>query len=144
MFVLDASALAKSFLDEAGSEEFRAWLSEALAKDMPLHAPHIAHSELGRVIQKECRDLKVAEAKELHQAVFLGIDLMPLDRDHDATWDAAKGVTYYDAEYLGAALAKGAALVSADDRQLKAATKLGLKVLSFSPTQGRKKPARAP
>ncbi|MBI4392310.1 MAG: type II toxin-antitoxin system VapC family toxin [Euryarchaeota archaeon] len=141
MFVLDASALAKSFLDEAGSEEFRAWLSETSAKGMALQAPHIAYSELGRVIQKECRDLKVAEAKELHRAVFLGIDLIPLNTDDDRVWDAATGVTYYDAEYLEAAVSTGGTLVSADDRQLQAARKLGIKVISFSPTKGRKKQA---
>lgn len=143
MFVLDASALAKSFLDEARSAEFRAWLSEAFVNGKPVHAPHIAHSELGRVIQKECPELKVAEAKELHRAVFLGIDLLPLDANDDRPWDAASGVTYYDAEYLGAAVSMGGTLVSADDKQLEAATKLGIKVISFSPTRDRKRPAKA-
>ncbi len=143
MFVLDASALAKAFLEEVGSKEFRAWLAKETAKGTALHAPHLAYSEVGRVIQKECRDLAVEETKELHQAVFIGIDLIPLDPSNGGAWEAAKGLTFYDAEYVGAANLTGGTLVSADETQLKAAEKLGIRVLSFSPSKAKSKPAQA-
>ncbi|MEK6974873.1 MAG: type II toxin-antitoxin system VapC family toxin [Candidatus Thermoplasmatota archaeon] len=143
MFVLDASVLAKAFLEEDGSKEFRAWLARETAKGTPLYAPHLAYSEVGRIIQKECRDLKVAEAKELHQAVFIGISIIPLDPSDSLVWDAAKHLTYYDAEYVDAARVTDGILVSADDKQLQAAAKIGIKGLSFSPSKAKTKHAEA-
>lgn len=140
MFILDASVLAKAFLEETGSQEFRAWLAQETAQGTPLHAPHLAYSEVGRVIQKECRDLKAAEAKELHQAAFIGINIIPLDTSDGLVWDATKHLTYYDAEYVDAARSTGSALVSADDKQLQAAAKIGVKTLSFSPSKATRKP----
>jgi predicted nucleic acid-binding protein len=136
MFVLDASALAKSFLDEDRSDELRAWLRGAQDRGEPLRTPPIAFSELGRVIQKECRDLTAAQRHELHQALFLGIEVLHLDLETSYLWTVAAvaaGTTYYDAEYVAAAHKSQGTLVSADEGQLAAARKAGVKTLSFSP-----------
>ena len=143
MFVLDASVIAKAFLEEAGSKELRAWLAEATAQGTSVHAPHLAYSEVGRIIQKECRDLKIAEAKELHQAAFIGINILPLNTSDGLVWDATKHLTYYDAEYVDAARFTGGTLVSADEKQLQAAAKIGIKTLSFSPSKAKKTHAEA-
>ena len=134
MFVLDASALAKLFLDEARSDELRAWIARTLAAGQTPQVPHLAFSEIGRIIQKERSDLTTAQAKELHESVFLGFDVAPLDPTDDGVWDmAAKGLTYYDAEYVHLAHRLGATLVTADKDQTKRATHAKIKVLSFAP-----------
>lgn len=138
-YVLDASALAKSFLEEGKSKEFRAWMEAALRRGDTLYAPHIAYSEIGRIIQKECPELKPDDARELHLATFLGVTLLPVN-DQGGTWDHATGLTYYDAEYLDAAIATGPSrLVSGDEKQLKQADRFGIQSVSFSPSR----PAKA-
>ncbi len=135
MYVLDASALAKSFLDEPQSQEFRAWLDEKSASGTLLLAPRLAFSEVGRIIQKECIGLPAEESKELHLSVFIGITVA-VTADDARAWNFTKALTYYDAEYVHLADLRDSTLVSADDKQLKAAAKMGVKVLSFSPTKG--------
>lgn len=132
MFVLDCSALAKSFLEEPRSDEFRDWFETAVARNEKLHAPALAASEVARVIQKEM-DLTVDEQKELWQAVLLGVGIAPFDGEHVGVWDAAQDLGYYDAEYVDLALQLQAQLVTADRRQAKAAKAMGVDVLDFIP-----------
>ena len=137
MFVLDASALAKSFLDEPRSDALRAWLGNAVAAGHDLHVPSLAASEIARIIQKERPELDVAAHKELWRAVLLGIHVAPVDMAHDGVWDtAAAGLSYYDAEYVDLARRLGATLVTADAAQVRAAAALGIDVLELVPGAG--------
>lgn len=133
MHVIDASALAKSFLNESMSAEFRAWLTEAIVAGADVRAPPLAVAEIGRTIQKTHPSVSTAQAKELHASVFMGIRIHDTDPGGLAAWDYAGGLSYYDAKYVQMAASLEATLVTADSRQRDAAAGRRVSVLSFVP-----------
>lgn len=78
------------------------------------------------------RSADPSEARELHLAAFVGVELLPVNQSGGA-WDHSAGLSYYDAESIDAAVVCAGQLVSADEKQLKQAAAAGIKVMSFSP-----------
>lgn len=133
MHVIDASALAKSFLNEPMSAEFRAWLTEAIEAGADVRAPPVAVAEIGRTIQKTHPSASTAQAKELHAAVFMGVRIHDLDPRGLDAWEYAGNLTYHCAKYVQMAAGLDATLVTADSRQRDAAAGRRVSVLSFVP-----------
>jgi predicted nucleic acid-binding protein len=133
MFVLDASALAKTFLEEPRSEEFRTWLRSRLMAGDALVTPRLAFSEIGRIIQKELPSLSTSDRMELHAAVLGGVRTFEEKRIDVAIWKHAARITFYDAEYLHVAQQTGGTLVTADATQLDEAKRQSIPTISFVP-----------
>jgi len=124
--------LAKTFLDEDRSEELRAWLDKAIAARETLLAPPLACSEVGRIIQREM-GLPPEESAKLHDAVFIGVEVVAPAAFTDPWRQVRPGITFYDAEYLALAAERKATLATADRAQLEGARKAGLAARSFVP-----------
>lgn len=121
-FVLDASALAKTFVREAESPAMLDWLDDVMRKGSRFHAPDLLAYELTQVVWRYRTTLRYAgddPARAIVREATQGIDL-----DHDA-WSRVDPyldeVTAYDAAYLALAVAKGATLVTYDKNLKKAA-----------------------
>lgn len=129
-FVLDASALAKTFVQEAESPAMLDWLKDIMQQGARLHAPNLLTYELTQVVWRNKNALRYPgddPARAVVRETTQGIDL-----DHDA-WSRVDPyldeVTAYDAAYLALAVAKDATLVTYD-KQLKSAAQGRVTVIS--------------
>lgn len=127
--VLDASALAKLFLDETESAAFREWYLAQVAARARFAAPSLLAYEIAHLLAQNLRPPATARLaewlEERHDEVMSGIIL-----DEDAARRSFPWIgvlTGYDASYLSTAVATRASLVSYDGALLKAAAKQGLK-----------------
>lgn len=130
-FVLDASALAKLFLEEEGYREMRSWFRERIQEGDDLFAPHLASYELGRIIQRTHGDLDPDEQAQLLSTIT---DQLAFGWPPDvASFQAGgeHGLTFYDASYLALASDGEHTLVTADGDMVQAAEASGPSVRGF-------------
>lgn len=127
--VVDASAIAKLFLDEPESEAFRSWYLTEIEAGSLFAAPGLLEYEVAHLLARNLKPPagtdRTAWLAERHDEVLAGIVL-----DHRAArgsfrWTPA--ITGYDASYLAAAMAHGASLVTYDDLLLRQARKEGIR-----------------
>ncbi|MFA5860942.1 MAG: type II toxin-antitoxin system VapC family toxin [Candidatus Thermoplasmatota archaeon] len=116
-YVIDASALAKLFLDEPESTAFREWYLAEVHRGATFAAPSLLGYEIAHLLAKNLKaPVGGKEGAEWlgarHDEVMEGITL-----DEDAarqTFLWALKLTGYDASYLAVAVAGRACLVSYD------------------------------
>ncbi|HET6399035.1 MAG TPA: type II toxin-antitoxin system VapC family toxin [Candidatus Thermoplasmatota archaeon] len=121
-FVVDASAVLKTVLDEPEAKRFRRWLAEALASDADIHSSGVLPYEVAQGIWRR----GVANREEAFARCIYGVRL------HDTARQALRHVdplSAYDASYLATAISLGATLVSYDQRLVGVARNAGIKVL---------------
>lgn len=114
-YVLDASALAKTFLDEPESPAFRAWYRERIGEGARLAAPDLLGYEIAHLMARNV-GARGPFRSRVRQAVE-GIQLHPA---FDAVGPYVDGLTAYDASYLATAAASGAVLVTYDRALVRA------------------------
>lgn len=130
MFVVDASALVKLFLDDEGHVEFRRWFAEVDGDGVPLAAPHLLLYEVGQVIRRAYPELTDDERALLLTAATASVRL-----ENGATADAFAatrgGLSFYDASYLAVARATDSTLVTSDLALARAARLHGIAAQVF-------------
>lgn len=127
--VVDASALAKLFLNEPESEAFRSWYVAEVQAGAKFAAPGILAYEIAHLIRRNLKPPALAGSAgwlaERHDEVMTGVALDEGAARRSFPWIGA--LTSYDASYLSTAVATRASLVSYDDALLKAAARQGVK-----------------
>lgn len=124
---IDASAVAKLFLDQSASRALRDWYYAVRASGVPVVAPTLLPYEIGQVARREFADDPDAQRIALVEATR-GIDLVAPDLAKTAT--LAPDLSFYDASYLAVALATRTRLVTYDKRLARAATDAGVHVVT--------------
>ena len=127
-YVLDASALAKLFLEEPESERFREWYVTEVHRGATFGAPGLVAYEVAHLLGKKVTPPDGEDAAswlaQRHDDVLDGIEL-----DHRAPREVfawMERLSGYDASYLAAAYAAAATLVSYDAALRKAAARAGV------------------
>lgn len=129
--MVDASALAAFVLKEPGWKSLAEYLVGAVSVDMVV-------KEVANAVWKACRVrgyVGVEEARRLLRVlksmIGVNIELRPEADYLDAAFEIAveHGVTVYDALYLALAVEEGEPLLTLDERQLRVAGKLGVRVV---------------
>jgi predicted nucleic acid-binding protein len=131
----DSSALAKRYIDEAGTAEVLAWCDEATELALSVIAvPELISAfrrlvREGRLTEQEYLQLKVDLRADLADALLCEVSPQVVQRAIDALEvTALRGM---DAVHIGGALVCGAdVFVSADARQGSAAARFGLRVVA--------------
>jgi predicted nucleic acid-binding protein len=120
-YVIDASALAKTFVRERESSAFVTWLQDALRAGARLHAPSLLAYELANVVALSRTRLDYPGADPVRAIVREATRGIQLDDDAWARVDPwLDGLTADDATYVALADAKGATLVTYDRRVITA------------------------
>lgn len=125
-FVVDASSLAKLFLEDEGFQALRRWFRETVQGGGELLGPPLLRYEIGNVVQREYDDAPVEDRVEIVVEALRHVRLE--DVDAGDCFEAAGELTFYDAAYLALARSRGATLVTWDRRVADRATDLGLDV----------------
>lgn len=115
---LDASCVAKLFLEEPDSPTFRAWCLAMRAAAVRFEAPTLLQFELGSILQREFGDLAAQERGRMLAQALDGIELVPISPEAPFRVDGA--LTYYDASYAAAAQESGA--LATDDLKMAKAS----------------------
>ena len=134
-FVLDASiALAWCFADEATPETIA--LLDKLESEQA-HAPELWPLEVGNILinahrRKRISYAKISEFLSLLENLNIQIDKETSFRSFNEILFLARSekLTTYDAAYLELAMRLGCPLATKDNQLAKAATKLGVKIIS--------------
>lgn len=126
-FVLDASALAKTFLDEKESEAFRAWYRRSIDEGGRFAAPDLLGYEVAHLVAK---NHGIGSPAAFAARVRLAVEGIHLRAAYDSVGPYVDGLTAYDASYLATAAELGAALVSYDRALLRASKAHGVASLS--------------
>lgn len=126
--VLDASAVAKLFLDEPESAAFRSWYLQEVEAGAIFAAPSLLSYEVAHLLARNLAPPRGASAPEWlaerHDDVLSGILLDEGAARRVFPWVGA--LTGYDASYLAVAVAARASLVTYDATLLKEARKQGV------------------
>ena len=115
--VVDASVVAKFYFFEPGSERARAFLTSGVVA----LAPDLLRAEMANIAVKRVR-LGLSTREEAHAALGSIDDIVdefvPLRglADRSFTIAADSGCSAYDALYLALAVARGAQMLTADQR----------------------------
>lgn len=125
-YVVDASSLAKLFLEDEGYEAFRTWFGETVHRGDTLLAPRLLRYEIGNVVQREYGQEPLDDRVEIVTEALRHLRFE--DADLRDAFEAAGDLTFYDAAYLALARKEGAPLVTADRRVADRATEIGLEV----------------
>lgn len=127
--VVDASALAKLFLNEPESDAFRAWYLTEVQAGAKFAAPGLLAYEIAHLLGRNLKPPAPARAAEWlaerHDEVMTGVALDEGAARRSFPWIGT--LTGYDASYLSTATATRASLVSYDEALLKAAARQGVK-----------------
>ena len=119
IFVIDASAAVKAFVQEENSDQARRFL----AGPFVLVAPGHALGECAEVLVRKVATLQLQplQAKEAITAISKSIGFIALDDLIEVAMDIAigAGVSVCDALYIAAARSLGCRLVTADTRLIR-------------------------
>lgn len=127
---LDASCLAKLFLEEPDSPAFRRWYQAMRACGAAFQAPALIQYELGNILRREFRDAPAELKGRILGEALEGVEMVQVDAAQPFL--LAADLTYYDAAYACDALATGA--LATDDARLAAiGQRQGSTVLVWSP-----------
>lgn len=119
--VLDASALAKVFLNEEDAPALRAFVRETVEEGRELLAPRLIGYELGNVVLAQFpeRDPE-GRARVLEDALAL-VRAVPIEEPPEVFDVAGEPPSFSNACYLWLARREGAGLLTYDDRLREAA-----------------------
>lgn len=121
---IDASCVAKLFLEEADSAEFRTWYRAMQGHGVQFRAPHLLVYELGNVIGDEFFDVDEHTRVRILESALTGIQLQDTDPGQPFRFMGKPKLTYYDAAYVADGFDSGS-IASADERMRKAAANTG-------------------
>lgn len=127
--VLDACAIAKTFLDEEHSAALRSFLKEQIGEDEDLAAPRLIAYELGNIIGAQFADEDLRSQRQILDDALRLVRVLPLDEPGDALRFVPDTGSFYDAAYLRAARSEDAGLVTYDRTLRTAARTHGVPVL---------------
>lgn len=128
MAVIDASCLAKRFLDQAGHQELRAWFDAEISRGGPIEAPSVVRYELGRILQRHQPGRRAeAQAETLFRTLRRVAILDPPSVEVFRV--SKRGLTFFDASYVALALERRAPLVTADAEMARVARTLRVRTL---------------
>lgn len=127
--VVDASALAKLFLDEAESPAFRAWRDEQIQAGTRFEAPDLLGYEIAHIVSKVLK-VQVPGEDSFAGLVRRTVEGIVLHRAFAEIGDFVGEASAYDASYLAVASAMSSPLVTYDRDLQRAARKHGIKVLA--------------
>jgi predicted nucleic acid-binding protein len=128
-FVLDSSALAKTFLDEAESAGFRRWLRDRLDAGEPLLSPTLVPYELGETVRQK----KAGSPEDRARIVETASRIVQLVGHEALLAEAFRHtlkLSFYDSAFVALSRAVGATLVTFDGALARAARACGVAVLS--------------
>jgi predicted nucleic acid-binding protein len=120
--VVDASVIAALAFLESRAEEAR-----DLLRNATLFAPEILPYELASVALKKTRGLRSGRfdvASRLHDALSLGVQLLPIEPLELLELALETNLTIYDAAYLQAARGLGCPLVTFDAKLARHARRI--------------------
>ncbi len=117
---IDASCVAKLFLEEADSPTFRTWYRAMQYHGVKFRAPNLLVYELGNIIGDEFPDKDERTRAMILESALTGIQLKETEPDHPFRFMAKPKLTYYDAAYVADGVDSGS-IASADKRMRKAA-----------------------
>jgi predicted nucleic acid-binding protein len=130
-FVLDASAVAKAFVVEPESGSYLSWFESAMRRGARFHAPSLLAYELAQIVVRYRARLGYPDADPVRGIVRDATEGIELDHDAWSRIDPfVDRISAYDASYLALAVAKGATLVTYDERLAAAATQADVTVLA--------------
>ncbi len=127
-YVVDASALAKLFLDERDSEDVRDWWYSAVTKGIAMFAPALVRFEVGNLIRRNLGHLDAEDRGRVWREALAGI---VFDDQAVAHAFSVPRLTFYDAVYVNLAAQRTATLVTFDDKMESVA--ISRKVTTFRP-----------
>lgn len=129
-YVVDASAVAKLFLDEPESMSFRDWWYASLGAGAPFYAPSLMRFEVGNLVVRNLKALDATQRRRAWREALAGVtwddDAVPAAFEH-----TSGGLTFYDAAYVALAAARKASLVTFDDEMARVARAEGVKLKRF-------------
>ncbi len=131
-FVVDASALAKLFLDEPESKAFRTWYLAQIQLGAVFAAPGLLGYEVAHLMARNLdvpakpKDWFAVRHDEALEGIVLHHQIARLIQPF------ARKLTGYDASYIALAVAEGAALVSYDRVLVREAGAHGVATVSPS------------
>ncbi|MGD0729218.1 MAG: type II toxin-antitoxin system VapC family toxin [Candidatus Micrarchaeaceae archaeon] len=127
MLLIDSSAVVKFFSKEPGWENVREHIAEALTI-------HLAIIELSSALSKKFLKGEIEENTALEILEEYSEKAILLDErsyiNSAFKLSTSKNITIYDSFFIAAALQEGCALVSCDEKQIKVAKALGIKVVN--------------
>lgn len=119
--VLDASALAKVFLDEDESPAFRTFLEDAIEEEQDLVAPRLIAYELGNIITAQFPEADRRRREQTLKDTLTLVREVQLDDPGQVFRFVEETESYYDAVYLWVTRREEASLVTYDNILRKAA-----------------------
>lgn len=126
-FVLDASAVAKLFLNEVHSDALRDWFFERRLAGDELLAPPLLPFEIGHTIHVGL-GRSGAEGRDVLDAALRGIKLVGSALGD--SFDLLDSCTFYDAAYVALAIRAKSPLVTYDERMRRLGRRLGVSAVS--------------
>jgi predicted nucleic acid-binding protein len=127
-YVVDASVATRFVLDEELDDEAKSILEGFAEGEYNLMAPTLINYEVGNALRTAAarKDISVQESGESYEA-FLGfkidVDNMEIDDYMGAlTLSSRRNISVYDAAYIWLSKKLAAPLVTADIKQMEAAT----------------------
>ena len=122
-YVIDASALVKTFLEEPESAALRTWYGQALAEGASFRSPDLLGYEVASVAADTGSLDTGAEARKAVAGIVT-------ERAFDDVGRYVGTLSGYDASYLVVAVRYGAAIVTYDHELAKAARRHGLETIT--------------
>lgn len=126
MLLIDSSAIVKFFSKEPGWEN----MGENISRSVTIQ---LAMVELSSALLKKVMQKEMSIEKAIEYVTRYGDNAVLLDQRSytEAAFKIAVGrnISIYDSFFIAAAIAEGYDLVSCDQRQIRAAKSLGVKVI---------------
>lgn len=129
---IDASLVAKLFLEEPDSPAFRGWYRAMQYHGVEFRAPNLLAYELGNIIGDEFPDKDEGTRAQILESALTGILLQDTELDQPFRFMAKPKITYYDAAYVADGCASGS-IASADERMRRAAANTGKRTRIWTP-----------
>lgn len=127
MLLIDSSSIVKFFSKETGWEKVKNYIAESLTIQLAIVELSSALSK--KVIKKEMAENTALEfIKEYSEKAILLDQRLYIDSAFKIS--ISKSIPVYDSFFIAAALDEGYDLVSSDEKQMKVARSLGIKVIN--------------
>ena len=121
---IDASSVAKLFLEERDSPSFRTWYRAMQDHGVEFRTPHLLVYELGNTIANEFPEADEHMRARILENALTGIQLHETEPDQPFRFMARPKLTYYDAAYVADGFDSGS-IASADKDLRKSAANTG-------------------
>lgn len=113
--VVDASALAKTFLDEEHADAFRGFVKDAIEANTDLVAPTLISYEMGNIVAAQFPEAEPEEQGQILADALTLVRRTPIEAPTRVLGFADDAGSFYDASYLWTARREEAQLVTYDE-----------------------------